>query len=660
MNKKQLITRYAIYVLLLTPVLTVAFCNQAAGELLHDITDSNLRSYIGSQLELNPPELVTVSTVLTLEARAAMESGNTAEAVRLLTTAREISSSNTEPSLLLARIKLMRGRPEFLIHLIEALKIQTGSFYKSSLLQLNLFILLLSAAGMAALLYLLSLAVKYDNEIFHRAEEKFSARFRMPGAGYLGMAALLALALLRPGFAVWIVLLSAIVWRVISGREKAALAMLIILIASAAFFSQRLDNLGPAIDEQSITRKLSLINEQGATDRMVDMIRDIDSPEFGAEKNFALGTLMYRRGNLAASREYLRRSIAEREDFLPSYINLGNVYFMDKDFDKALAGYRNATTLDSTSAIAHYNIGQTCIKKMHFTLSSTALKRARRFGIEDYRENNPVVRITKPEVLSCGFRKSDLEEISARESRLTGFSVLDLVFRPLAFIPIGWLWILLPAAILLSFIISRAAPAEWKIFHCDNCNKTVCSGCVDTSRGIDLCSECAAVVEGLSSVKVMEALLRRRRQNKAGEFIKWKWRLLRIVPGGAHILRGKTVAGLIIMTIFSISVNLLLRNGFYFKDPRLIFTPDSPWRIILPVSAIAFLYVVSLRLSKPEGSRRYYILPQELQDGPAEEQERSADANDYAREQVNEQGVMAGATPGEEIQDPFNTFIDSI
>ena len=233
MNKKQLITRYTIYVLLLTPLLTIAFCNQAAGELLHNIKDSNLRSYIRSQLELNPPELGTVSTVLTMEAKAALENGNTGEAVRLLTTARDISSSNTEPSLLLAKIELMRGRPDFLLHLIQALKIQTGSFYKSALLQLNLFILLVSAAGMAAVLYLLSLAVKYNNEIFHKPEEKFSVRFKMPRAGYLGMAALLALVLLRPGFAVYIFLLSVMVWRVISRKEKTALALIVILIAAA-------------------------------------------------------------------------------------------------------------------------------------------------------------------------------------------------------------------------------------------------------------------------------------------------------------------------------------------------------------------------------------------------------------------------------------------
>ncbi|MFO7915580.1 MAG: tetratricopeptide repeat protein [Candidatus Krumholzibacteriales bacterium] len=649
-----------MYVLLLTPVLAVAFCNQAAGELLHDIKDSNLRSYIRSQLELNPPELVTASTVLTMQARAALENGNKGEAVRMLTAARDISSSNSEPSLLLAKIELTRGRPEFLLHLIDALKIQTGSFYKSALLQLNLFILLLSAAGMAAVLYLLTLAVKYNNEIFHNPEEIFSARFKVPRAGYLGMAALLALVILRPGFAIYIILLSALVWRVISRKEKTALALMTILIAAAALFAQQVDNYGPAVDERSITRKLSLLNEQGATGMMADMIRDIDNPEFSAEKNFALGTLMYRRGNLAASREYLKRSIAERNDFLPSYINLGNVYFMENDFDRALAGYRNATTLDSTSAIAHYNIGQTCIKKMHFNLSSTALKKARRFGIEDYREDNPVVRITNPEVLSCGFRKADLREISTRESRLKSFSILDLVFRPLIFIPVGWLWLLMPAGILLGLIISLATPSEWKIFYCDNCNKPVCSSCVDTGRGINLCSECSAVVESLSSVKVMEALLRRRRQNKASDYIKWKWRMLRILPGGPHILRGKTGAGLIIMTIFSISVNLMIRNGFYFKDPRFIFTPDSLWRIIVPLSVIAFLYLVSLRLPKPEGSRRYYILPQEFQSVPEEEPERDIGTNGYLMEQEEEQGVTPGAAPGEEVQDPFNTFIDLI
>ncbi|MBD3178549.1 MAG: tetratricopeptide repeat protein [Candidatus Latescibacteria bacterium] len=655
MTTIERIKRYTISVMLLTPVLVVAFCNPVSGEVLQDITDSNIRSYINSQLRTNPPELNVVSGVLTREAEIALDKGETDQAVKLLKVAADISSSNPEPSLLLARIELMRANPGFLLHLIDAARIETGSFYKSAIFSVNMYIIFLSSAGLALALYLLALAVKYNGEIFHKTEEVFSGRFKLPPAKYLGLSALAAMLLLRPGFAILIILLSAITWRFISRKEKTVISSLVVLLAIASLFSGRMNRYGPALDEESITRKLSMINEAGGTDDLVRRIRGINRPEFSAEKNFALGTLMYRRGNLSASSEYLKRSLAERKDFIPAYINLGNVYFMRNDFDKALAGYRNATGLDSTSAIAHYNIGQTCIQKMHFNLSSTALKKARRFGIDRYKSENPVVKLKNPEVLTCGFRKSDLENISARESGMENFSILDLVFRNLIFVPVGSLWFLLPAGILLGVIISRAVPQRWGIFHCDNCGQPVCSECVDTGRGLNLCQECKSVVEGLSSVKVMEALLRRRRQNKSAGMVSGKLRALRIIPGGAHMLSNRVISGIVTATIFSLSVNLLLRNGLYFKDPRFSLQPDSIWRIVAPLMVIVLSYVISFRVRKPEAERRYYILPQEMQDMARENQ----DGEKRAEEQGQAEEIITGPT-GQAVEDPFGTFIDSV
>jgi len=636
------------------PVLLVALCNPAAGEVMQDITDSNIRSYINSQLELNPPEMNAVSGVLTREAKAALRDGKTEEAIPMLEAAGIFSSSNPEPALILARVELMRGNPEFLLHFIEAVKRGTSSFYRSALFSVNMYILFISSAGIALLLFLLALAVKYNGEIFHKPEEILSRKFKLPRTEYLGLAVLAALLLLRPGFAVYIVLLSALVWRVVSSREKTALVSVIILLAAGSFFIQRTDSSGPILDEHSVTRKLSLINEQGATDRLIGLIRGIDQPEFLAEKNFALGTLMYRRGRLISAREHLKRSITEKNNFIPSYINLGNVYFQQEDFDKALAGYRNALTFDSTSAIAHYNIGQACIKKMHFNLSSSALKKARRFGIEEYKTGNPMVAIRNPEVLTCGFRKSDLKDIAARESRIESFRLFDRIFRGYVFVPFGWLWFLLPAGILAGIALNRLLPDEWEIIHCDNCLQTVCPDCVDTSRGLTLCSECTSVVEGLSSVKVMEALLRRRRQKKISDVISGKWRAMGIVPGGTYILKDKRISALMIMMLCSVSFNLLIRNGLYFKDPRFMFTPDSLWRIIVPSVVIGFFYIISLRSSRPEGPRRYCVLPQELQDVPEEAQESAPlrPAEEKTEESIN--------VTGGQVEDPFGTFIDSI
>ncbi len=593
-------------------IISIASCKGAPAQSLDDIRDMNVRSYAEDNLRLGAPSLNTVARSLYREASEELQRGETDSARRKFLLARELSDDFALPSMALARMELRRADPDFIIYFFDAVSRQAGSFYKTALTILNLQVLLISVTGITLFLYLVVLLVKYSVKLNHKLSEMWGGKSTPESAKYFGVVLLAALVLLRPGLAVYALLLMTIAWIFANRKEKSALVILTLMIGLPSVFSAQTNFLLPAIDEQSVTRRLSLINESPANGRLIEFIEEIDSPLFEAEKNFALGTLMYRIGDLDAAREYLRLSVSARKDFAPAYINLGNVYFKLGDFDKALTGYRNASAIDSTNAVAQYNIGQTCIKKMHFSLASSALKKAGKFGIEDFKKANPALFITNPEVITSGFGILDLAEISARESRAGGTELLEGILRPWILVPFSWLWIFLALGMISGFAARRAVPGSWKVTLCDNCDNPICPECRSGEAGIELCNECARIIDGLSSVKVMEALLRHRRQKVSAKNAVNARRMARVLPGGPQIFTGKTFSGLAAIFTGAAAVLLLVWKGFLFKDPRCAYYPLSLWKAAPLLSILGIQVFINLKLNIPGRSKSYNILPQEI------------------------------------------------
>lgn len=607
-------------------ILCVAICNGAAGASIEAITDYEVKSYAEEELALGAPALNVVSRLIYREAVEAIDRGDFDEAREKLLLARDLSSDFAMPSLTLAYVDLRGGDPDLILNLFDAVKRQYASFYKMSLAVINVEALFISGALMTLLTYLLLLMIKYGPRLNHKIVELYSKKTGREASKNIGLALIAALALLRPGFAVYAFLLIIAAWWFATRKEKAALAILVIFLSSASLFEDATDALVPAVDEGSVTRRLSLIDEEPARFELLAMIEEIDDERFESEKSFALGTIHFRRGNLIAATEYLKHSISLKKDFPPSFINLGNVYFALGDYDKALTGYRNAAALDSTNAVALYNIGQTCIKKMRFGLASSALKKAAKYGIEEYKERYPYNMIMNPEVITCGFRKSDLYGVAKTESSASKPRILDQLLRPWLLVPFGWIWIMLPLAVIIGAFTGRSLPENWKISLCDNCDAPVCPECVGDATGISLCGECSRIVNGLSSVKVIEALLRHKRQKSGKRAVGRGQFGVYLIPGGTHIFINKTFKGIAILALASAAILISAWKGLYLKDPRYFLITMSVWRTIIPLVIAAVLLAVSLRTKVPGRAKSFNILPQQMHleereekmNGPAE------------------------------------------
>ena len=594
---------------LFTLLISIAFCKPLLANPLDEIDNATLRSYTAGRLESGAWSLQVPARALYRDAMETRDTGDPAAARRKLEQAASLFRGSPDPMFALARIDIREANPDFIIHLIEGYKRSIRGFYGQALLAVNLVIILTAVAAAVLFLTLIFLIARHWPEYDHKIREMYGGRYAFPPARFIGPLVILGLLIARGGIAIYTALMIALLWPVIGRREKAAVLTFAVLLCAVSVMSPGLESLTAAVDEGSATRRLAMVNESGADQRLIRSIESIEGEEFAAAKDFALGTMKSRTGRYEEARDHLLASVSRRKDFAPAYLNLGNVYFRQGDFNRALAGYQSVVAIDSTNALAWFNIGQTYIGMMLFAESSEALGRAREFGLEAYNEANPATVLVDPDIYDCGFPSRELWKLALSEGRAGHTAVLDGIFRPYLLFPLGWLWALMAAAVITGAVLAKTIPLSWKVHSCGNCGMPTCSDCSDSSAGIMLCHNCAGAIGGLSSVKVMEALLRHRRQKVKSISDRGGWLKMKVVPGSSRIVTGSPWKGMIVMSIAAAAALLMLWSGFYLGDPRDAGYGAPLVQQIIAGVVIALCWLSTVRSKKEKGQVNYRVLP---------------------------------------------------
>jgi tetratricopeptide (TPR) repeat protein len=589
-----------------------AFCTGARAQSLDAITNANLKAYTESELAHGAPSIPVTSRALYREALQLLREGRKQEAVKKLELAANITGDYAAPLFTLARIKILSVSPDFLPYLIEGLKRVALSYPSQAVFATNASAFLIFTLAGALLATLIALLIKYWQLIDHKIVEASADRFTFPPARWIIGIICVALAFMRLGLALYIAILLVALWSFLSRREKGAILSLVILLSAASFAARSSNMLAPAIDPQSVANRLALVNRRGADEDCIARIRAIEGTDYRKDRAFALGTMMYRIGHYTDAQAYLLESVSLSNRFAPAFVNLGNVYFMQGDYDKALAGYQSAVELDSASAVANYNIGQAYIKKMLFAQSGEWLQSANMLGIDAFRSAHPTIGLRNPPVYESGFDSGELRSIALLEGGARHDILLSEMLRPYLLFPFQWLWLLFAASLCAAMILARKLPGAWHVERCENCGSATCSACENVQTGIRLCRECAAVIKDLGSVKVMEALLRTRRQRVASARQRSHRRRTLFFPGASHLYYGRTAPGVALSLIGAGAVAILVWRGAYFNDPGAMNIVQPLWMMLFPLGALCAAYIASFRVKAPLEPRNFRVFPPEM------------------------------------------------
>jgi hypothetical protein len=168
-------------------------------------------------------------------------------------------------------------------------------------------------------------------------------------------------------------------------------------------------------------------------------------------------------------------------------------------------------------------------------------------------------------------------------------------------------WLLL-GAFVLAIILTPVFKKKNLTFQCSNCGELTCDNCCQNTGGTYLCDSCAGVIDGVSSDKVVEALLRQRRQGVLVRRRKAIRMLTLWLPGMRDIYYGRLTRGFLLTLIFAFSAVQLWTRGFVVKDWNSLVTTVSLWKWIIPAVGIVFVYA-STALSKRYLEVRNYRSP---------------------------------------------------
>jgi len=599
----------------------VAFCITSYASGADRITNSHLKQYTTAKAREGSLAVPVTSRILYREALKLSRSGKWKEAREKLMLAASIDDEYAQPLFSLSRIELFHGNSEFLPHLISGIVRSLKTFGNQVLVIANTYIML--TAGLIGALFVLTLALmlKYHRFFTHTLRENYKKKYSFPNDRWFMIILLVSLAAMRLGLALYIVIFTVLTFQFLSKREKSVLIVLSILLMAISIYSPHLKPVGVALDPGSATHAFWKINRGEDSEALIKKLRELENPELEVEREFALGTLLARTGHFGEGQEHLLRAIEKRKDFAAAYINLGNVYYTAGDYDRALVGYMNALEADSTNAIAYYNLGQTYIKKLLFAKSSSSLKRANELGIEELKSRYKVITGTDPDIFSSSFNTSQLWRSAVIEAKDKNATFLDDLFSPLLLVRLRYLWIFILGGFIIAVTLSRYTRRRFNVTSCDNCGNDTCDMCSNTEFEITLCHDCAGLIEGLSSVKVMEALLRHRRQkvSKKRER-KEKWKMF-IFPGVAHVFHGRPESGVFTAFVSSISIAWLAWGGGFFKDTFVTGDGLSIWKILPPALVLIFAWLSSARSKPIVEPRNYRILPAELHKADRETRE---------------------------------------
>ncbi len=201
------------------------------------------------------------------------------------------------------------------------------------------------------------------------------------------------------------------------------------------------------------------------------------------ERDFALGLMARRHGDLSAARQHYVRALEADSTWATAYINLANVFFMVGDYQRAAAGYRSAESHAPENPLPYGNLAQTYIRMLHFKESDSELRAASEFGYDAVAERCAAWTHEAVPVLDARLSVGELWRYARRESqaKTARASALLAAWRgpawqraPLQVTP----WLLLAFT---GILLSRLRQASWA-FECGRCARVACTHCAQSIR----------------------------------------------------------------------------------------------------------------------------------------------------------------------------------
>jgi tetratricopeptide (TPR) repeat protein len=489
-----------------------------------------------------------IASALLAEGRRALEEGQYPRSRNSFLMAQWFSADLPAAHFGLARVHLLADRDPMGAMSewwggLRAFLADPGSAYN---LAGNSLLAVFLGIGITSLTGLVLLSLRSAPSFFHDLHERSSMRLSEEGARILGWILLAApVALFVPvpwALALWAALLYGYFRR---GEKAAAALAMLILIATGPVTKVLVWDFGTAADPGA--RALIQSARQGPDLQHEEALRRLCSEHPGeAIFPFLLASAYRTAGRFDEAMTLYQRVLDIDPRHARALVNLGNLHALRQETAVAQTFYHRASETDPALAVAHYDSHLAHLEVFHLEAADAELKEARRLdqglittllgeGSEGRGKRSPqdagysageIWRRALRLKLEGGWRSEAARAATTPATIAGSFGLI--------------------AALLLPGIGVAPRPAARR---CRRCGRPYCRRCQVTIKYPDVCSQCMHLFilkDGLApgvKGKKMEEVARYRRRLLVGSR-----GLSLILPGGGHILEGRTLLGLALLS----------------------------------------------------------------------------------------------------------------
>ncbi len=482
----------------------------------------------------------------------ARESGNPDEAARLVRGAAELDPTYVEPHLTLAAWSVLRDPSQTLMQYGTVLELARQNFLLQLALAANAIYFVLQAIFLGLLATGMLIVLLRHAELRHPWREQLAQIVSPLSAAAWSWAFMLLPFCLGVGPALPTVLMLALLWPVLRGRERLVFLVLVASLAALPWLTSALDRLTLPLDEARgpLYGVAMVETEPGDAGRAAELRGLSDAHPGNPFVSFAAAWTSRRSGDLGAAEAYFRRTLRLWPEDDRALNDLGNVLMMQGRADEALDLYQRATKSNPANAAAWFNQSEVYTQRYDFRGATEALSHASALNFD-------LVKTTQAQATEDGMLPL-VDQWIAPARFWVALSAGGALAAGHGALPPGWRerletrgWVfsaVLVGLVVLGLWAGLATRRALPLRTCSNCGTVVCRRCAERRRELALCPACAAVEKRAESPDFARVLLQQHRRRGQRLRTLVRTALAALVPGLGLLALRRAFTPLLLLT----------------------------------------------------------------------------------------------------------------
>jgi tetratricopeptide (TPR) repeat protein len=477
-----------------------------------------------------------------------------------------------------------------------------GNYRTNVLGRADLLIVASAALIVTAIIFAISLFVRYGRSIAHDFRELVSRRFTGGSVSVLAFALLFLPLFLWLG-PMWLLFY----WFVVcfgyaNAVERVATILLLLLVAIVPITLEWNADRIAGVDSPVVTAAVSSSKQAyqpEALRRLQELIVFVpDQPAL----QVLTGNLLNFEGSEDQAETYYRRAIQLNPNYAGALVNLGNLLFLKNEFPAAINSYEKAERADPNLAIAFYNHSVAASEIYKYDLQGQMLERARRADrsfVERLAANPPpqkIVMYSPPIGEAWKIRRAISKQQTVR-ALFGNYSVFDPMKAALNPLTLGAV-----TALLLALIVWLVRRRVGFANACIKCGRTFCYRCKSARESSTYCTQCIHIYLKRDGVSIDTKRQKLEEVTEHQGAMQLRNRLFAtFIPGSAQMMEGRTVRGVLGVFFFTMMVAIAIFVGRL--APALGPVAEAA-QLLLRVAAIVVALILWFLISLPVYRRR--------------------------------------------------------